>query len=175
MANFIGQPLISHAAKLRPGFSQSQRLAVVGKYNAPLNDVLEQNHWTLVRNDAYKNGQSTSLIEGVRRAETLGATSVIISLADMPFIKTKHILRVEEALDKYDAVISSNKNVLMPPCGFRSVLFDRLTQLTGDRGAKAVFRTASSKTALPISDRASIDIDTQSDLANADKEVRLHG
>ena len=39
VATFIGQPLISHAAKLRPGFSQSQRLAVVGKYNSPLDDV----------------------------------------------------------------------------------------------------------------------------------------
>lgn len=87
-------------------------------------------------------GQSSSLKVGVRAAEEMGASGVVVLLADQPFVTRGIINRLINELQISSAsyISCSHKGVLKPPVLFSKHLFPMLMNLTGDQGARAIIR-----------------------------------
>ncbi|MBZ5751621.1 nucleotidyltransferase family protein [Metabacillus rhizolycopersici] len=107
-------------------------------------------------------GQSYSLRTGIRRAEQLGAKSVIVFLADQPFVTSKMInLVINEARNDHVYVASSDGKVLKPPILFNEKAFDELMIINGDQGARSLLRKGTfSGTSIQMSPDYLFDIDT---------------
>ncbi len=109
-------------------------------------------------------GQSYSLSAGIRQAMEHRASSVLICLADQPFITTdllRHISSAPiEGEQKYVACVHNGE--IKPPVVLSSSLFQQVLLLTGDMGAKKFLQNKDVKgTELSITDEALfIDIDT---------------
>lgn len=98
------------------------------------------NDWTIINNECYKKGMSTSLRLAVLEAIRNGANYILLFLADMPLIKQATINRVIERIKE------SPENIIRPifkgqpgfPVALPKVFFEELTFLKGDVGAKPV-------------------------------------
>lgn len=107
-------------------------------------------------------GQSYSLCTGIRRANQLGAESIIVFLADQPFVKTSMINRlINEAVNEHAYVASFDGKNVMPPVLFHKHVFDDLMSITGDKGARSLLRNGSLKgVSVKMCSDYLIDIDT---------------
>ncbi|WP_411346039.1 NTP transferase domain-containing protein [Paenibacillus sp. WLX1005] len=84
-------------------------------------------------------GMSYSIRTGMRQIVASGASHVLIVLADQPLIETKHLQQLTQyALDnpQLDYVAASYKETAMPPIVFSQSVWQQLTQLQGDQGAR---------------------------------------
>lgn len=107
-------------------------------------------------------GQSYSLRTGILRAKQLGAESVIVFLADQPFVTSSMINRlINEAKSEHAYVASSDGGVLKPPILFNQKAFAELMTISGDEGARSLLRNdALYGTSLTMSSDQLFDIDT---------------
>ena len=107
-------------------------------------------------------GQSYSLRTGIRRAVQLGAESVIVFLADQPFVTTSIINRlINEAESEYAYVASSDGEIIKPPIIFHKKAFKELMAINGDKGARGLLKNGALKgMSIAMSSEHVFDIDT---------------
>jgi molybdenum cofactor cytidylyltransferase len=127
-------------------------------------DVLRSysNKWENIVSVQAHLGQSYSLRSGILRAKQLEAESVIVFLADQPFITSKLINRlINESNGEHAYVASFDGEVLKPPILFNQKVFDELILIKGDEGARSLLRngTFTGKSITVNSDQL-FDIDT---------------
>ncbi|WP_226668490.1 NTP transferase domain-containing protein [Metabacillus litoralis] len=97
--------------------------------------------WECVVNEHSSEGQSNSLRLGVLRAMQLNAKSVIVFLADQPFITLERINKlILTSKHVEDYVASSIHGVLKPPILFHDTVFDQLLKISGDQGARSLLK-----------------------------------
>ncbi|MFV0411321.1 MAG: NTP transferase domain-containing protein [Paracoccus sp. (in: a-proteobacteria)] len=85
--------------------------------------------------------QSSSLRAGLDHARRLGASRLLIALADMPDVPAALMTRVMAECDDDRPAACAGPNALpMPPACFPASWFDRIEALRGDRGAGALLR-----------------------------------
>lgn len=102
-----------------------------------------QKKWELINCKESSKGQSYSIKTGVQKAMEMRATTVMILLADQPFITTKMI---NTLIDKYMKnptvyfVAAGKEGTPMPPILFSNSSFFYLMNLTGDKGARSIIR-----------------------------------
>ena len=132
-------------------------------------DLLKAAGWQVVHNPGAANGQATSLAAGIRAAKADGADAALVLLGDMPKVSETHLLALhrEYRLGR-TAVMSSAGNILCPPAIFHHSVFEALTQLGGDQGAKALFKSLDTTASVILPDKEAIDIDTRADLTQAE-------
>lgn len=112
-------------------------------------------------------GQSASLKAGVRMAADMGATGVVVLLADQPFITSEMINRLVDEFkisQKGSYVSFSHEGMIKPPVLFAKSFFPMLFELTGDQGARTVIREEMREQGKQIeinSDLYFFDIDTE--------------
>lgn len=92
--------------------------------------------------------------------------SVLVCLADMPFISTETYKTIAAASRKSNIVVPTYSEKRANPVAFGRKFFPELMRLGGDTGAKVLLkRYKESVLELPINDRGLLDdIDTQEDL-----------
>ncbi|ALA53290.1 xanthine dehydrogenase accessory protein PucB [Shouchella clausii] len=112
-------------------------------------------------------GQAESLKCGLEVAGALGASAVLILLADQPFLPAsviKSVLATAKGRPDATSVSACYKGKKRPPALFRQSLFVKLHALAGDEGARAVLRKDKSSLAVPVADASAFfDIDTKED------------
>ncbi len=114
-------------------------------------------------------GLSASLKTGVKEAIQIGATGVLILLADQPFVTTKminHLMNEFQSTNLNSYISYSNNGLIQAPVLFSKKTFPMLLQLTGDQGARRIIRGELRKRGKQIefnNDRPFIDIDTVED------------
>ncbi len=97
--------------------------------------------YTDIANPRPELGMSGSVRLGVECARTMGATAVLIALADMPCVTAAHVRRLLDAGGADDAVVASSDGTKpTPPALFGRGRFDALLGLTGDAGARDLLR-----------------------------------
>ena len=98
---------------------------------------------------------------------------VVVLLGDMPNVtgpQIEHMIAAAAAPETR-AVMSECDGVLAPTALFKQDLFDALSTISGDRGAKSVFTSLSSgAVSIPISRHSAMDVDRIADLERI-KEV----
>ncbi len=137
-----GRPLLAHTlarycevfervgVTLRPGESEIERLATAA------------GALPIAAPDAYL-GQGRSLAHGV--AALADSDGLVIGLGDMPFVQASTLLAIAGALAQGAA------QVIRPRCngqtgnpiGFAPSMYDALTRITGDHGARDLLRSRS--------------------------------
>ena len=122
-------------------------------------------------------GMSASLRAGIGAVH--GSTdAVIVSLADQPTMRPESYQRVASTWSGTGAAIVTPRylSTTSPahPTLFDARVFDELSELTGDVGARAVIARDPGRVALATMDwSAPRDIDTVSDLAQVEAELRV--
>lgn len=156
-APLAGRTVIEHTMAALGDARFGARLAVIGPDCPPTPGYLR------IALDPPGAPQSRSVALGVAAARDLGASAVMIALADMPLVPPWHIAALLDRFDG-DRLASRGAHGVMPPALVGAGRFAALTDLAGDRGAGMLLRDAPM---LPLPDHAAIDIDTPDDLARA--------
>jgi molybdenum cofactor cytidylyltransferase len=117
----------------------------------------------LLPNPAHGEGIAASLRIAVRWASVQRAGALILCASDQPFLTAAHLDALAAALAQgAGAVASRYADTRAIPAGFASSWFEPLLELTGDRGAAGLLRTAPDVCEVPWPPGA-IDIDTADD------------
>jgi len=117
-----------------------------------------------IRIDVDGNHQSDSLKAGLKEAESLGANGVLVMLADQPFVTKEMINQLVDGFQANSFVSFSKKGKAMPPVLFSSSLFNHISTLEGDQGARGIIRSDLAGRRIEIKDEWPFsDIDTIAD------------
>ncbi|MCK6258240.1 nucleotidyltransferase family protein [Fictibacillus sp. KIGAM418] len=99
--------------------------------------------WSQVTCKNSVQGQSASLVAGVKKAEELLPNGIIVLLADQPLITKEMINELILCFKKESPiafVAACHKNCLRPPVIFSKHLAAQVKRITGDHGARHIYR-----------------------------------
>lgn len=121
---------------------------------------------SLLYNPSWEQGMGTSIACGMAHLANMNYKGVFVVLSDQVFFKKEllHQLIRKQATTKAPLVISKYTEGMGPPAFFTASLFDELSQLEGDIGAKAVVKKYAKEFALIPFEKGHLDIDTKVDL-----------
>lgn len=156
-ADFGGKPLLAATIDQLMPLQFRTRICVAG----PAVVEIVPDSFSVLLPDLAKSELAHSIRTGIVAAVACGAQAVMISLADMPLVPTRHYRALLQGFTG-DRMATSVGQRLMPPALFGASRFDSLLRLEGDRGAAALLNGAPSVALSPALAR---DIDTPDDLA----------
>ncbi|WP_299265747.1 nucleotidyltransferase family protein [Halorientalis sp.] len=124
-------------------------------------------------NEAYEDGQSTSVREGVRAAAE--ADAVLVALGDMPGVSPVTVRALVATYEQTgrSALAAAHEGTRGNPVLFDRRHFEALTDRTGDVGGRAVLLGAGDGALVETGDPGVLrDVDKPGDLANERREER---
>lgn len=148
LADIDGRPMLAHVVDAALASTLDETLVVLGHQARRVRDRLRLDAEARVRvveATAYAEGQSASLVAGLRAARD--ARAILVLLGDEPGVATESIDRVLAAYERADASRTPIVRAVYTGGGRRApghpVLFDasvwpELERLCGDVGARAV-------------------------------------
>jgi molybdenum cofactor cytidylyltransferase len=160
-----GQPLVRAAAQAALAAGLSSVVVVMGAHAAEVETALQGLPVTLARNQAWTDGQASSIRRGLEACPP-GIGSAVFLLADQPFVSPAVIRALA------DAHASEAAAIVAPLIGGdrrgNPVLFDRetfadLRGLRGDEGGRAIFSRHGVHYVPWHDERLILDIDTKED------------
>ncbi|WP_321489267.1 NTP transferase domain-containing protein [uncultured Hyphomonas sp.] len=169
LADLAGRPVLTHTAARLAEQPVAARIAVTGPGQADRQKILKSAGWQIIENKDAAAGQSTSLKAGMDAVMGMpDVEQVLVLLADMPFISDKHLHSLRETMTpETSAVMSVNRDTLCPPAIFSEATFGQLAGISGDVGARHIFRSLNLTRTCQLPDSEALDIDTTEDLARA--------
>lgn len=171
LAPLRGCPLATYSVEAIRGAGFAHSFAVVPAQDAKLAALYREEGVTVIANDAPETGQGASLALGTAAVAETGAEGMLVLLADMPFVTQTDLFALCGKIGTADAAASEVEGRLMPPVLFRRELFPALSKLTGDRGGRNILRQLTNVTAVPLSEQATMDLDTQGDFTRAESAL----
>ncbi|BAK66295.1 MobA-related protein [Sphingobium sp. SYK-6] len=169
LATLGGRPLIAWAAQAGLGIPAARHLVIAGP-DARLSAACPG--YVLLPNPHPEDGLASSLRIAAGAARGLGATALLILLADMPFVDAGHLAGLVTQWDQDGSQPLFSRapgGPPQPPALFPAAFLPMIETLQGDRGARALAGDALIVEA--PADRM-IDIDTPADLARAANYLR---
>jgi molybdenum cofactor cytidylyltransferase len=130
----------------------------------------------IVFNEKWEEGMASSIVAGVHAAITYNHSveNIIIAVCDQPFISSslfKQLYQIHQEGTKH-IVASAYADTIGTPALFNRKYFDPLMSLTGDEGAKKLLKTYRNDVATVEFSHGNIDIDTQEDYENFNKNFK---
>lgn len=170
LATIRGKSLIQNAVDIANGSSSDYVYVVLGNKSSEIMENLRLGRAEVLLNKNYRNGLSSSLRTSIRNLP-LDCTEVVLMVADQPFLLSKHIDRLINAIRRKKAPLASLAFEGEPrnPALFTRRLFPILMKVKGDKGAREVVREHRSEAALiNIGDPfVFVDVDTVENLKEA--------
>ncbi len=170
LANLSGKPVLSYAASSLAADPVNCRIAIVGDNQAERKGLLVDHGWTVLLNPDPDAGQGQSLKIGLQHIEQYSnAQAMMILLADMPMVPDQHLYELADTLaDGTQAVMSEANGNLGPPAIFARSAFALLHKVSGDTGARKVFRQLERTKTVPVETAFTLDIDRDCDIRTAE-------
>ncbi|MFA1610684.1 nucleotidyltransferase family protein [Halobellus rubicundus] len=162
-----GEPLVRRAARTLLATRLDPVVAVVGHEADRVAGALDGLDVEIVRNDAYAEGQATSVRAGIEALSDRGVDAALIALGDMPFLDPETI---ETLLDAYAAGVGSALAAAHAGDRGNPVLFDRthfaaLCAVDGDVGGREILLEGEDSACVAVDDPGvRRDIDEPGDL-----------
>ncbi len=167
LLEFEGESLVGRAVRLAEGVCGDRSVLVVGSDWKKVLAACGPQRGFFVRNDHYESGMAGSIACGVGSVASV-ADAVLLIMADQPLITAEHLSSLIQEWSKSvdNIIVSEYAGVQGPPVIFPAHCFDKLMQLEGDQGARALLSDPALSVKGLAFDAASIDIDTPEDLEN---------
>jgi molybdenum cofactor cytidylyltransferase len=140
---------------------------VLGSNAENIKNSISQYDIEIIINPNFKEGLSSSIVEGLNHIDNTNFDAVLIMLSDQPKIDSNYInLLILSSEKKPTQIIASQyEKTIGVPAIFPKKYFKQLQQLEGDKGAKDFLNTYKAQVISIKSDKL-IDIDTQEDYLN---------
>ncbi len=155
LARIDGEPLGLKVANTLTELDFGYRFAIC-KTDGDLSVWYARLGFCVITNDEPESGQAHSLHLAVKAAITTEATALLVMLADMPFVSTRHLTALVAAY-KCSIIASTNDVTPMPPAIFPRERWSDLLATSGDTGARELLKGAS-VIAAPTAELRDIDI-----------------
>lgn len=161
-----GQTLVRRVTRVALAAGLDPVIVVVGHAAPAVRAEVADLPVTVVENPAYAEGQSTSLVAGLR-ALPPATRAVLVFLVDQPFVTAEIVRRLLATYEEtgQPIVVPVHAGQRGHPVLFDSRLLPDLLAITGDRGAREVIQRHGGQVALVTvaTDAVLRDIDTWDD------------
>lgn len=168
---FHGGSLLRRAAEAAVGSHADHCTVVLGNEADRCGAEISNLPVRLEINPAWREGLASSIrvgVDAVRRHHP-NLDAVVLTPCDQPFLTSavlNSLMQIHLSTDS-GIVASSYADTVGIPALFTAGWFQRLTELQGDRGAKALFETAGADLITVPFPQGATDVDTAEDYANA--------
>jgi molybdenum cofactor cytidylyltransferase len=139
VAEVEGQPLVARVVATAHAASSVDEVHLVVGHDAEVvaGAARSEGPVEVVVNEAYAEGQATSLRAGIASADAGGADVAVVLLADEPDVPAEAVDRVvAEVRTGATAARARYDDALGHPVAFSRAAFGRLLSVEGDRGAR---------------------------------------
>ena len=138
LAEVDGVPIVRRAVETLRRSAVDEVVVVVGHEASRVAEALDGLDATVLRNEDYDEGQSTSVRAGVDVARRGDWDAVVFALGDMPFVSPATVDALRGAYEAGDGTIAAAayEGKRGNPVLFGSEHFDALASVTGDRGGR---------------------------------------
>lgn len=163
---FEGKPVVSHAVDTLVESSVSAVTVVVGYEAQRVTEAVDDSTINVRENEAFADGQSTSVVTGVEAARERDADAVVFALGDMPAVSAETVdsLIAAYASGVGDAVAAAYEGKRGNPVLFDQKYFDTLLDVDGDVGGRDILRENTDAVAVATDDPGVVyDIDRPAD------------
>jgi len=140
---------------------------VTGYYHQQIINQVDHSKATIVFNQQYANGMSSSIQIGLKYLlnDHANLESVMIVVADQPFLNRsilQQMLNLQQTTNK-GLVAASYDGVVGTPVLLTKKYIEQLTQLTGDKGARSILQAFPEDLATVEFALGGLDIDNEKD------------
>ena len=166
LASINGKPLINHSLDALSPVLGENLFVVLGAYADDVRAAVESSAANVIINHNWRRGLGSSIACGVSEViKKNNWDGVMIALADQVLLSDQDY---QALLDQYGGkhiVAASYAGQVGVPAIFPPSLFDQLTQLDGDRGAKSIVnKLLHDAVTIPL-ESAAFDIDSADDIS----------
>lgn len=169
-----GIPLVRRSAETLVDAGLAPLIAVVGHDAPKVREALAGLGIEILENEAYREGQATSVRAAVRALAARGdVDAAVFALGDMPFVAADSVRTLVSTYAAGDAtaLAAAYEGVRGNPVLFDRQHFTALSTVVGDTGGKSVFKEANHALVETGDPGVRFDIDTTDDL---DTELPEH-
>ena len=168
LALIHGVPLVRIAAECSIASTAERTYVVTGYMHEAVEERLSGLAVDTVYNADFATGMASSIVSGLKAQGAQDADGILILLADMPAVSSVHLDALIDTFCKAGGcaiVRASFGDHAGNPVVLPRILYPRLLELEGDRGAQRLIETCGLDVLhVEIGPAASIDIDTEADL-----------
>ena len=138
---------------------------VLGAHKEAIEKQLTTKPIEVIYNPNYKNGLSTSIVEGINLLQKHNFDNALIMLADQPHVTSEYLNSLIETSKKNPSniIASSYQESAGVPAVFPKNYFNELLNLKGDKGAKSFLLQHNDDVIKVNSHQNLLDIDTPED------------
>jgi molybdenum cofactor cytidylyltransferase len=166
LLQFRGQSLIRRAAETLVHSTCEPVVVVVGAEQKASRNKIAELSLSITANEDWRAGMSSSIKTGLAELLTIApdVAAVVILLCDQPLINSEMIDGLVHTFDvsKSAIVAAEYDGVVGVPALFSREMFDELSKLDGDKGARDLIRNADNIVTVAMPE-AAFDIDTLAD------------
>lgn len=169
LATLDGEPLVRHAARTLVAAGLDPLVAVLGHDADRVATALDGLPFRIVRNDAYRQGQATSVRIGVEALANDDVDAAVFALGDMPCVDAESVRALVETYGRteWTALAAAFEGERGNPVLFDRRHFAALAGVSGDRGGRAILREGDASALVETGDPGvRRDVDTPADLAD---------
>jgi molybdenum cofactor cytidylyltransferase len=162
-----GEPLVRHAARTLVDAPVDPVVVVVGHEADRVRDALAGLDLRIVANDAYAEGQSTSVRAGIDALGGHAVDAAVVALGDMPFVDPETVGTLVSAYDAGvgDALAAAYDGQRGNPVLFDRRFFAALRSVDGDVGGRRVLLESDDAAGVAVPDSGiRRDVDEPGDL-----------
>jgi molybdenum cofactor cytidylyltransferase len=167
LLQFSGKSLIRHSVQTALASKCFPVIVVLGANKDLIKLELEDLPVFVAENPDWKQGMASSIHAGLDMLLTVfpGVKGTIIMLCDQPFVNTLFINNLVDTFEKEQGHIVSSYygNDFGVPAVFPKKLFDELSALQGNAGAKKLIQQHSAEVIPVVFPEGLVDIDTPED------------
>jgi molybdenum cofactor cytidylyltransferase len=166
LLSVLGEPLLRRVVRMAADVQPDHLIVVLGSSAYDCVPVIKDCGVDIVVNPFWESGLAGSIRLGVERAEGQGASSVLLLLADQPWLNSEVIGRFLDRVNgQTDVIISARYDgILGAPMMFGSDWFPQLKNLEGDQGARNLVAKEGGRVEVIDWSEGALDLDTPEDL-----------
>jgi molybdenum cofactor cytidylyltransferase len=165
LVRIAGRPLLHTAVTRASEVTGSSLIVVLGCGAAELGALLKHSPGSIVINQEWREGLSSSIRAGIARLPA-SCSGAMLLLADQPLVSADDLRRLAGTWRKQPQYIAAAlySGTTGVPVIFPRSLFQELLELRGDTGARALLRRHADRVVRVPMPSAAVDIDTPEDL-----------
>ncbi len=138
-AELRGKKLGLHVSDLLASIPVRHRWVIASSFDHPCVSGWQSSGWTVIVNEQASTGMGSSVALAAEHAQRLDVDGLMICLADMPLVPRQHYHALIDRALRFGpskVVVSTDGRRRLPPAIFGQAHFIKLSQMTGDKGAR---------------------------------------